>query len=441
MAIPGGTFIGTIVVGEKLVGDERGDLYHARQPGLDRRVLLRVLHRDLAEDSAVAERFRREAWLAARIVHPNVIQAFDYFELRDDQYLVLEFVDGITLRDAIDRARAADLAETDSKTIARIGLEVARGLEEIHLHGVVHNDLRAEHLMLSRWGEIKIKGLGSAHAVSEIDEPEGRAARSGAHVAPEVAVGLTPTAAADVYSLGTLLDELCGGLATSGGAASRSLRHLIRACRRESPSERPSLTTVLARLQKICGPTGTADARAEIAAWVWRVRVLSHAEMSLPMPSEAAASAAAPEDSPSERGARRSRRAARASRRQSGRSIGRAGVPLALAGGLLLAFATWLLQSEPSIEPVSAAAPTPAVAAAPIPLATLQVSIYPWAEVEVSGQPRFYTPRAEPLELKAGRYEIVLRHPSHGVVSRVVELDSGEKRVFRHAFSAREALP
>ena len=117
--------------------------------------------------------------------------------------------------------------------------------------------------------------------------------------------------------------------------------------------------------------------------------------------------------------------------------------PLALTGALVLAFAAWRLQSAPTALPAPSSAPvsTPAVAAAPNPLARLRVSIYPWAEVEVSGQPRFHTPRAEALELPAGRYEIVLRHPRYGEVRRVVELESGQTRVFRHAFGARVALP
>jgi len=426
MTLPVGTAVGTIIVEEKLASSAHGDLYAARQPGLGRRVAVRVLRRDLLEDAALVERLRREATLASRVSHPCLIQAHDYFSLRGDHYLVLDFVDGPTLRATLEGAGGVP-----PHIAARICLEVARGLEELHLHGVIHTQLRPEHILLSRWGEVKIKGLAGGREVGE--EPPTEVPALSSYSAPELRGQGRIDPRADLYSLGALLHELLSGQPPHAGRIQLPRRpwrliRLARACLAPDPAARPSLTEAIDGLTGFLSTPSGPECRLEISAWLWEVRILSREEEPLP------------EIDPAEQPA---------PRRAVGEAITRLWPRLrplwVTAGVAALAFGAWSLRELVVPGGIaltrSAAAPTPArievtppVDAAAQPSASLRIAVSPWAEVQVDDLPPFLTPRASPLSLNPGQHTIVLRHPRFGEERREVLLDSGENLVLEHSF-------
>lgn len=413
MGIPRGTSIGSVVVDEPLARGD--DLYRGRQRGLEREVSVRVLPRE--RSGPVAERFFREARFAARVAHPNVLQVFDCLARDGEVFLIREHVDGDSLREALDRARDSGSQRIRPELAARMALELAVALEQLHLHSVVHTDLRPENVRVSRRGELKLDGLGGAREPGEA-APDA-STLDASYAAPELLRGAPVDPRADVYSLGALLEELLSGRAPASAHADaiqapRRLRRLIRACRAASPALRPQLSEVMQRLRQAAGRVDSRGQRAELATWLWQVRVRSRARAL--HPDQQAAAGLPP-------------RGGRSLPRQRRRPATLA----AIGASVLLAswgVATWVTQDDESATQLP-------VVSAPPP-AALTLAVYPWARVEIDGEAPFYTPRASPLALSPGPHVVVLQHPRHGTVRRVLELAAGEHRTLRHAFIPRE---
>ena len=420
MGIPRGTSIGSVVVEEPLA--EGGEnLYRGRQRGLDREVTVRVLPRD--RSGPLAERFWREARFAARVAHPNVLQVFDCLARDGEVFLVREHVDGNSLREALDRARESDSQRIRPDLAARMALELGVGLEQLHLHSVVHTDLRPENVRVSRNGELKLDGLGGAREPGE--SPPDASLLDATYAAPELLRGGPVDPRADVYSLGALLEELLSGRAPGSAyadatGAPRRLRRLIRACRAASPALRPQLSEVMDGLRDAAGRVDARLQRAELATWLWQVRVRSRARTLQPGEGSPAPVLSASAGPPIQ-----GRPPLIQRRRPALLAVVSATVLLAAWG-----VAAWVTPQA------DAPAEMPAVSAPPS--AALTLAVYPWARVEIDDQPVFYTPHAAAIELSPGQHVVVLGHPRHGTVRRVLELEAGEQRTLRHAFVPRE---
>ena len=211
MTTPGGSTIGSIRIEHTLSSGANGILLVGLQPALERRVAIRRLPGDLLEDQGLVERFRREARLGARVHHPNVVAVLDSFAYRGDHYLILEYVDGPKLGDVVTQAGHAPPAVAVS-----LGLEIARGLRELHSRGIIHTNLTSERVLLSRWGIPKIRGLGRAREGGEDPRP----LPSGPYTAPELSRGEPGDVRSDVYSLGAILYEVLTGEPPSPGQSS-----------------------------------------------------------------------------------------------------------------------------------------------------------------------------------------------------------------------------
>ncbi len=454
MTIPAGTTIGSVVIEEKVSSGASGDVFVARQPGLERSVTVRRLRRDLLGSSSLVERFRREARLGARVLHPNVLQVFDLFADRGDYYLVTERVEGPTLQAILDGAR-----KLPARIAVRIALEIARGLEEIQRRGIIHTDVRAEQVLISRWGEVKLAGLGCAREVTETDGPD--PIEIGPCTAPEIQQGVEPHAEADVYSLAALLCEMLSGRSGSGtlrGAISARPRlgRILRRCLSERPSLRPRLPALRRALERSVG-RGEADARIDIAAWMWEVQMLRpcssesfvraerETETAPPRPQErTAAPPLAPE--PLAQPAQTPQPARKRPLVGSGRIL-----PISLAAATLVVFALSFGFGEggPEEEELPPVAAPPAASPAPVPApppvqelpaaraepGRVSFVAVPWAEIRIDGQAPFLTPRAQPIELPPGEHEIVFRHPKFGEAQRSLLVRAGERRVVRHVFA------
>jgi eukaryotic-like serine/threonine-protein kinase len=174
---------------------------------LNRSVAVKVLSPQFAGDDQFVARFRREAQAAAALNHPNIVSVYDTGDQGDVHYIVMEYVEGRTLRDAI-RQEGPILPERASE----IAQAVARALSSAHEAGLVHRDIKPGNIMLTRDGEVKVMDFGIART-STGDTLTQTAAVLGtaSYLSPEQAQGVAVDARSDIYSLGCVLYEMLTG--------------------------------------------------------------------------------------------------------------------------------------------------------------------------------------------------------------------------------------
>ena len=182
-------------------------VFLGRDSELDRPVAVKLLGENAAGDEALRKRFVREARLAARLSHPNVVSVFDAGEDDGRPYIVMEHVEGETLAEAL--ARRGRLPADEARGLA---LQACRGLAHAHAAGLVHRDIKPQNLLLRADGTLKIADFGIARAADGTALTQaGTVLGTAAYLAPEQALGEKVTPAADVYSLGAVLYELLTG--------------------------------------------------------------------------------------------------------------------------------------------------------------------------------------------------------------------------------------
>jgi serine/threonine-protein kinase len=176
----------------------------ARDLELGRPVALKRLAENLARDDEIRPRFLREARLAARLSHPNVVRVYDVGEDEGVPFIAMECVAGETLGEHL--ARHGALPSDDA---VRLALQACRGLAAVHEAGLVHRDVKPQNLFLRRDGVLKLGDFGIAMAPAATQlTAAGTVLGTAAYLAPEQARGERVTAAADVYGLGAVLYEL-----------------------------------------------------------------------------------------------------------------------------------------------------------------------------------------------------------------------------------------
>ncbi len=171
---------------------------------LNRRVALKFLHERFAQDAKFVERFRREASSAAGLQHPNVVGVFDRGTFDGTHYIAMEYVEGASLKDLIERG----LSVGEAVEIVR---QVLAGARYAHAHGIVHRDLKPQNVLVDAEGRARVTDFGIARAgASEITQT-GSVLGTAQYLSPEQAQGLPVTAASDIYSIGVLLYEALTG--------------------------------------------------------------------------------------------------------------------------------------------------------------------------------------------------------------------------------------
>ena len=197
-------------------------VYRARDEILNRDVAIKIMHPALAADPSFVERFRAEGQNAARLSHPNICTVYDYGETdvieagyrQTELFMVMEFVDGTTLRSLLDR-----FGRLDAPNARHVARGVAAALDHAHSKSIIHRDVKPENVLLTPNGEVKVvdfgiaKALGTSATHLTTDRPIGTVA----YVAPEQLTNGNVDRRADVYALGALTYEMLTGRAPFSG--------------------------------------------------------------------------------------------------------------------------------------------------------------------------------------------------------------------------------
>jgi serine/threonine-protein kinase len=219
-------YLGLSVAGqfriEQIIGiGAMGRVYRAHQSGIERDVAIKILHRELLRNPTVITRFHREAKVASRLAHPNVVQVLMTGQLErssgdvgGEAYLVMEYLDGISLRSAM----AAKGGAMPLPRALHVVLQVCDAVGEAHARGIVHRDLKPENVMLVRRGDdddfVKVLDFGVARidfADSSIATQAGVIFGTARYISPEGAQGAPVGPAGDVYSIATMLFQCLSG--------------------------------------------------------------------------------------------------------------------------------------------------------------------------------------------------------------------------------------
>ena len=191
-------------------------VYRANDKRLNRQVAVKVMRRELMGDREFLRRFTSESHAVAQLSHPNIVSVFDVSHSEGFEYIVMELLSGITLRQYMDRK-----IQVPWKEALHFSRQIAQALRHAHEHGIIHRDIKPQNIMLLQDGTIKVADFGIAALEHEIIEEGGQAIGSLNYIAPEQARGAAPDARGDIYSLGVVMYEmLCGVKPYTGKTAS-----------------------------------------------------------------------------------------------------------------------------------------------------------------------------------------------------------------------------
>ncbi len=185
-----------------------GVVYRARQRSLDRFVALKLIAPERVDDPEFAERFSREALALAKLSHPNIVTIHDFGQAGGFFYLLMEFVGGVNLRQAMEAGRF-----TPEQALAIVP-PVCEALQFAHEHAIVHRDIKPENLLLDKDGRVKIADFGVAKILDEnpsLGLSESQPAGTPQYMAPEQKAHQRTDHRADIYSLGVVLYEMLTG--------------------------------------------------------------------------------------------------------------------------------------------------------------------------------------------------------------------------------------
>jgi eukaryotic-like serine/threonine-protein kinase len=182
-------------------------VYRAFDATLERRVAIKLMHRDIASDIDQLERFRREARAVAQLSHPHIVGVIDAGEEDGRPFIVFEYVEGETLKDRIRRLGRLPVDEAIAYAI-----EITRALGAAHARGIVHRDVKPQNVLVDEHGSAKVTDFGIARSIDDSGlTAEGRVLGTTDYVSPEQALGHDVNGQSDIYSLGIVLYEMLTG--------------------------------------------------------------------------------------------------------------------------------------------------------------------------------------------------------------------------------------
>jgi serine/threonine-protein kinase len=245
--------IGTLLKGRFRLEEQIGSggmstVYRAFDEVLERSVAIKVMHASIAEDGIQLERFRREARTAAKMSHPHVVTVIDAGEDDGHPFIVLEYVEGETLKERIRRCGPLPIPEAVAYAI-----EVGRALQAAHGERLVHRDVKPQNVLIDPEGRAKVTDFGISRSLDQDGlTATGRVLGTTDYVSPEQALGEHVTEQSDVYSLGIVLFEMLTGSVpyraeSQVGVAMKHVREPMPDVQRRRPQMSAALAAVVER--------------------------------------------------------------------------------------------------------------------------------------------------------------------------------------------------
>lgn len=222
------------------------NVYLAYDTILDRRVAIKVLRGDLSNDEKFVRRFQREALSASSLSHPNIVEMYDVGEDNGIYYIVMEYIEGKTLKQLIKKRGALTLSEAID-----IMLQITDGISQAHDSYIIHRDLKPQNIMIKEDGTIKITDFGIAMALNSTQLTQTNSVMGSVHyLPPEQASGKGSTIRSDIYSMGILFYEILTGTLPFKGdnaveIALKQMRDEIPSVRKKNPAIPQSVENVI----------------------------------------------------------------------------------------------------------------------------------------------------------------------------------------------------
>ena len=198
------------------------DVYKGKDQMLNRYVAIKVLKKEYKEDENFVRKFRSEAQAAAGLMHPNIVNVYDVGEDRGLYYMVMELVEGITLKEYIEKK-----GRLSHKEVISIAIQVCTGIGVAHAANIIHRDIKPQNIIISKDGKVKVTDFGIAKATTS-NTVSSNAMGSVHYTSPEQARGGFSDQRSDIYSIGITLYEMVTGQVPFDGdsTVSVAIKHL-----------------------------------------------------------------------------------------------------------------------------------------------------------------------------------------------------------------------
>lgn len=190
---------------EQIGSGGMADVYKARCHTLNRMVAVKMLKEEFSSDENFVNRFKMEAQAAAGLSHPNIVNVYDVVDDGNSHYIIMELIEGITLKSYIDKK-----GHLEGREAIGIAIQMAQGMSAAHQQKIIHQDIKPQNIIISMDGKVKVADFGIARAVSSNTQGD-HAIGSVHYVSPEQARGDFVDARSDIYSLGITMFEMVTG--------------------------------------------------------------------------------------------------------------------------------------------------------------------------------------------------------------------------------------
>ena len=181
-------------------------VYKARCHRLNRLVAIKILKDEFSGDEEFRRRFRAEGEAVAMLSHPNIVQVYDVGSCGDSNYIVMELIDGISLKQYMEKKGVLNWKET-----LHFAMQIAQGLEHAHSRGIIHRDIKPHNIMVLKNGSVKVMDFGIARVMSKTNTLTKEALGSVHYISPEQAKGGYTDNRSDIYSLSVVMYEMMTG--------------------------------------------------------------------------------------------------------------------------------------------------------------------------------------------------------------------------------------
>ena len=228
---------------EKIGTGGMSDVYKAKDHKLNRMVAVKVLKQEFSENANFVSKFRIEAQAAAGLMHPNIVNVYDVGEENGIYYIVMELVEGITLKKYIEKKARLSVKEAIS-----IAIQVSMGIEAAHNNHIIHRDIKPQNIIISKEGKVKVTDFGIAKAATS-NTITSNVMGSVHYTSPEQARGGYSDAKSDIYSLGITMFEMLTGRVPFNGETTVAIA--IKHIQEEMPSPREYVSEIPISVEQI----------------------------------------------------------------------------------------------------------------------------------------------------------------------------------------------